>query len=145
MLKEKLQADLKEAMVAKDETKVSTIRLLMSDLNYLKIEKQRELTDEDVLAAVEKQVKRHRESIDGFEKGGRVEMVEKEKKELVILQSYLPEQIGEDEVRAKIEEAIKNTGATTLAEMGKVMNALSELKGKADFSLVSQIVKDKLS
>ena len=144
-LTEKLQSDLKEAMVAKDELKISTIRFLLSDLNYLKIEKQRDLTDEDVTSALERQVKRHRESIESFEKGGRTEMAEKEKAELSILQSYLPEQISEEEIDRAVEEAIKTTGASSIADMGKVMGALSSLRGKADFSLVSQKVKEKLT
>lgn len=145
MLAEQLQKDLKEAMVAKDEVRLSTIRFLMSDLNYLKIEKQRELTDEDILGAIEKQVKRHKESIEGFEKGGRAEMAAKEKAELAILQDYLPEQMSEEEVRSKIEEAISSTGASSLQEMGKVMGALSELRGKADMGQVSSLVKEKLT
>ncbi|MDP2671163.1 MAG: GatB/YqeY domain-containing protein [bacterium] len=144
-LNEKLQADMKEAMIAKDEMRLSTIRFLLSDLNYLKIEKQRELTDEDVLGAIEKQVKRHRESIEGFEKGGRAEMAEKEKAELAILQTYLPAQMSEEDIRKAVGEAIASSGASSIQEMGKVMAALSSLKGKADMSVVSSIVKEKLS
>lgn len=145
MLIEKIQEDLKTAMFAKDELKVSTLRFLLADAKNYKIEKQRDLTDEDILSLLERQVKRHRESIEGFEKGGRAEMAEKEKQELVILQSYLPAQISKEEIEKAVTEAISSTGASSIQEMGKVMGALAALRGKADFSLVSQIVKEKLS
>lgn len=144
-LSEKLQADLKAAMVAKDELRVSTIRFLLSDMSYYKIEKQRELTDEDVVTLIERQVKRHRESIEGFEKGGRMEMAEKEKQELAILQTYLPEQMSAEEIEKAVVEAIATTAASAPQDMGRVMGALAPLKGKADFGVVSQIVKEKLA
>ncbi len=144
-LQEKIQEDLVIAMKAKDELRVSTLRFLVADGKNLKIEKQRELTDEDFQTLVERQVKRHRESIEGFEKGNRAEMVEKEKAELSILQSYLPEQLGTAEIERAVNDAISQTGATSLNEMGKVMSQLQNLRGKADFTMVSQMVKDKLS
>ena len=88
MLAEKLQQDLKSALFAKDELKVSTLRMLIADAKNFQIEKQKELTDEDYVTLLERSVKRHRESIEGFEKGGRAEMADKEKKELEILQTY---------------------------------------------------------
>src|SRR3990172_10874018 len=97
-LKEQLQEDLKTALFAKDSLKVSTIRMLLSDMKNFSIEKQRELEDTDVVSLVERQVKRHRESIEGFEKGARAEMAEKEKRELEILQTYLPEQLSEQQI-----------------------------------------------
>ncbi|HEY4695083.1 MAG TPA: GatB/YqeY domain-containing protein [Candidatus Nanoarchaeia archaeon] len=145
MLLGKLQEDMKTAMMARDEIKLSTVRFLLADIKNYQIEKQRELTDEEVISVIERQVKRHRESIEGFEKGGRRELAEKEKKELSILQTYLPAQVSEEEVRKAVDDAIESTGAATIAEMGKVMGALSGLHGKADFSLVSQLVKEKLS
>ena len=144
-LKEQLQEDLKTALFAKDSLKVSTIRMLLSDMKNFSIEKQRELEDTDVVSLVERQVKRHRESIEGFEKGARAEMAEKEKRELEILQTYLPEQLSEQQIAAEVEKAISSTSASTIADMGKVMGALAHLKGKADFSLVSQKVKERLS
>jgi len=145
MLQEKLEQDMRSAMVARDEVKLSTIRFLLADVKNYRIEKQRDLTDEDIISVIERQVKRHRESIEGFEKGNRVELAEKEKAELAILQSYLPEQMGEEEIRKAVDEAISSTGATQINEMGKVMGALGSLRGKADFGLVSRLVKDKLS
>jgi len=144
-LSEKLTADLKTAMVAKDTLKVQTIRFLLADLKNYKIEKQRELTDEDVITLIQRQIKRHRESIEGFEKGNRAEMAEKERKELEILQSYLPKQFSREEIEKAVQRAISTTEATNQQDVGKVMSALSYLKGKADFGVVSQIVKEKLS
>lgn len=145
MIVEKIQQDLKSALFAKDEIKVSTLRMLLSDSKNLKIEKQRELTDEDFQMLLERSVKRHRESIEGFEKGNRPEMAEKEKRELEILQSYLPEQMSESDIVIEVEKAISSSGASSIAEIGKVMGALSHLRGKADFSIISKLVKDKLS
>ena len=144
-LKEQLQEDLKTALFARNEIKVSTIRMLISDMKNFSIEKQRELEDSDIVGLIERSIKRHRESIEGFEKGGRAEMAEKEKKELELLQAYLPQQMSEEEITAEVEKAISSTGASTIADMGKVMGALQALKGKADFSLVSSLVKEKLS
>jgi uncharacterized protein YqeY len=145
MLQEKLETDMRAAMVAREELKLSTLRFLLSDIKNYKIEKMRDLTDEDIITVIERQVKRHKESIDGFEKGNRAEMAAKEKEELAILQTYLPAQISEDEIRKAVDEAISATGATQITEMGKVMGVLSSLKGKADFGLVSQLVREKLS
>ena len=144
-LTEQLQEDLKTALFAKDSLKVSTIRMLLSDMKNFSIEKQRELEDTDVVSLVERQVKRHRESIEGFEKGARAEMAEKEKRELEILQTYLPEQLSEQQIAAEVEKAISSTSASTIADMGKVMGALGNPKGKAAFSLGSQKVKERLS
>jgi uncharacterized protein YqeY len=140
-----LQDDLKSALFAKDELKVSTLRMLLADVKNYSIEKQKEVDESDLTTLLDRQVKRHRESIEGFEKGGRVEMAEKEKKELEILRSYLPEQLSEEAVTAEVEKALASTGATSISEMGKVMGALGHLKGKADLGLVSQKVKEKLS
>lgn len=145
MLLEKIQEDLKTAMFAKDELKVSTLRFLLADTKNYKIEKQRDLTDEDILTLLDRQVKRHRESIDGFEKGGRAEMAEKEKQELVILQTYLPAQISKEEIEKAVTDAITQTGASSVQDMGKVMGVLATLRGKADMGIVSALVKDKLS
>lgn len=143
-LNEQIAADLRAAIFAKDELKVSTLRMLMADMKNYQIESQKELEEADVVTLVQRQVKRHRESIDGFERGGRAEMAEKEKKELEILQTYLPEQMSEGEITSEVEKAISSTGAAAIADMGKVMGALQHLKGKADFGLVSQKVKEKL-
>lgn len=148
MLKDKIQEDLQAAMIAKDEEKLSTIRMLKSALQYAEIAKGAgyNATDEDVLDVVGREIKKHREAIELYEKGGRPELADKEKKELEILQGYLPEQMSEEEVQKLVDEAVSSTGATSMQDMGKVMGALMpKVKGKADASMVSNLVKQKLT
>ncbi len=148
MLGDKLQEDLKAAMLAKDEERLSTIRMLKSAIQYAEINKGAgyTATDEDILDVIGKEVKKRRESIDLYEKGGRPELAEKEKKELLLLQSYLPEQMGEEEVSQLIDQAISQSGASTMQDMGRVMGILMpQVKGKADSSLVSNLVRQKLT
>ena len=143
-LTEQIPADLRAAIFAKDELRVSTLRMLIADMKNYQIEKQRELEEADVVSLLERQVKRHRESIEGFTSGGRTEMADKEKKELEMLQSYLPQQLSEADIETEFEKAISSSGASSIADMGKVMGVLVHLRGKADFSLVSQKVKERL-
>lgn len=148
MLKDKLQEDIKAAMVAQDAEKLSTLRMLKSALQYAEINKglDYQATDEDVIDVIGKEVKKRRESIDLYEKGGRPELAEKEEQELAILQSYLPEQMSEEEVKKLVDEAVAATGGTSMQDMGKVMGALmAKVKGKADAGMVSNLVKQKLS
>lgn len=149
MLKDKIQEDLKAAMIARDEAKLSAIRMLKSALQYYEIQKGGAgytATDEDVIDVIGREIKKRKESIDLYEKGGRQELADKEKAEVEVLQAYLPEQMSEDEVRLLVEEAIKQTGASFMQDMGRVMGTLiSKTKGKADAGLVSQLVKQKLS
>lgn len=149
MLKDKFQEELKRAMLAKEELKTSVLRLLLSAINYYEIQKGGAgytATDEDVLQVIQKEVKQRRDSIEQFKLGNRPELVDKETKELEILRSYLPEQMSEDEVKTIVQQTISEVGASTIADMGKVMGALSaKLKGKADMGMVSGIVKESLS
>ncbi|OGH21602.1 MAG: aspartyl-tRNA amidotransferase [Candidatus Levybacteria bacterium RIFCSPHIGHO2_01_FULL_41_15] len=149
MSKMDLQEELRQSMLARDELKTSVLRMLLSAINYSEIEKGGagyEATDEDVLSVIQKEVKQRRDSIEEFKKGGRQELVDKETKELEILQTYLPEQMSEDEIRKSVEETISQTGAKSIRDMGRVMGALMpKLKGKADASLVSKIVRENLS
>jgi len=148
MTKQQLQEELKTSMLAKDVLKTSVLRLLLSAINYYEINKGGagyEASDEDVLAVIQKEAKQRKDSIEQFSAAGRQELADKEQKELAILQTYLPEQMSEDVIRSLVKEAIKQTGATTIQEMGKVMGALMPAtKGKADGSLVSKIVKEEL-
>src|SRR3989338_4142143 len=149
MTKQDLQSKLKDSMLAKDELKTSVLRILLSAINYYEIQKGGagySSTDEDVLSVIGSQAKQRRDSIAEFEKAQRLELAEKEKKELEILQEYLPEQMGEDEVIRIIEQTISETRASSITDMGKVMGALGpKLKGKADMGMVSQIVREKLN
>jgi uncharacterized protein len=149
MTKQQLRDELKQAMLAKDEVKTSVLRMLISALGYYEIQKGGAgyvATDEDVMTVVQKEAKKQKDSIEQFENAGRVELAEKEKREFEILKAYLPEEMTEDEIRKLVSEAITQTGASTSADMGKVMGALMPAtKGKADGSLVSKIVRESLS
>lgn len=148
MTKQDLQNQLKESMLARDEIKKSTLRLLLSAINYYEIGKGEagyEATPEDVLAVVGKEVKQRHDSIEQFKAGGRQDLVDKETAELKILESYMPEQMGEDEIRALVKQAITETGATSAQDMGKIMGTLMpKVKGKADGGLVNKIVQEEL-
>ncbi len=148
MLKQKIQDDLKQAMLSRDEIKTSTLRMLKSAVGYFEIQKGGagyEATEEDIQQVLQKEVKQRRDSIEQFTSGGRTELAEKEKKELQILKEYLPEQLSEEEVRKIVEQAIQQSGAKTMQEMGKVMGVLMpQIKGKADGNLVSKIVRENL-
>lgn len=149
MTKTQLQEELKQAMLAKDEVKKSVLRMLLSAINYYEIQKGGagyEATDEDVLAVVQKEVKQRKDSIEQFTAGNRKDLADKETGELKLLENYLPEQMSEEEIKKLVDEAIAQTGASSPADMGKVMGALMpKTKGKADGGLVSKIVKEKLS
>ena len=147
MLLEKINSDLVESMKAKDSLRTETLRMVKSALHYLKIEQKKEkLTDEDVLSIISKQVKQHKESVEGFEKGGRAELADKEKKELAILQNYMPEQISPEEINKIIKETIQEVGAVSKKDFGKVMKAASvKLKNQADGKVISLIVGEELS
>lgn len=148
-MKDKLKEELKQSMLAKDELKTSVLRLLLSAINYYETNKGGagySATDEDVLSVIGAQAKQRKDSIEQYTSAGRTELADKEKAELDILQAYLPEQMGEDEVSKLVEEAISQTGATSMSDMGKVMGALMpKVKGRADGGLVSSLVKAKLS
>jgi len=149
MLKQKLQEELKQTMLARDVLKTSVLRLILSAINYCEIQKGGagyEATDEDVLQVIQKEAKQRKDSIEQFQKANRPELVEKETKELEMLQVYLPQQMSEDQIREIVKQTIGEIGATSVAEMGKVMGALMpKFKGKADGGLVSKIVRESLA
>lgn len=147
MVSDKLQEDIKAAMIARNEEKLSTLRMLKSAIQYAEINKglDYKATDEDILGVIEKEVKKRREAIDLYEKGGRPELADKEKRELETLLGYLPEQMSEEEVSKLVDEAVSSTGATSMQDMGKVMGALMpKVKGKADAGMVSNLVRQRL-
>jgi uncharacterized protein YqeY len=149
MTKQDLQQELKSSMLAKDAEKTSILRMIISAIGYFEINKGGagyEATDEDVMAVIQNQAKQRRDSIEQFTSGNRPDLADKEKKELTIIESYLPAQMGEDEIRSLVKEAITSTGAVSPQDMGKVMGALMpKTKGKADGSLVSKIVREELA
>jgi len=136
-------------MLARNELKTSVLRMLLSAINYYEIEKGGagyQATEEDILTVTQNQAKQRRDSIEQFKTAGRQELVDKETKELEFLSVYLPQQMSEEEITKLVKEAITQTGATSMADMGKLMGALMpKVKGKADGNLVSSIVKQNLS
>ncbi|MFD1422961.1 GatB/YqeY domain-containing protein [Laceyella tengchongensis] len=144
-LSTQLDQDMKLALKNKDKGKLSTIRMLKAALKKVEIDKRRPLTDDEILDVITKQVKQRRDSIVEYEKAGRDELAAKEKEEMVILESYLPEQLSEEEVRAIVAEAVKQVGASSKADMGKVMGAIMpKVKGRADGRLVNRLVSEAL-
>lgn len=144
-MKEELLKALKEAMKNKDEIKKDTITLLRSAILQVEKDNQKQLSEDEMLAIVSKEVKKRKESIADYEKANREDIVQKLKKEIEILSEYLPEQLSEEEIIKIVEEAINETGATSPRDMGKVMQAIRpKTNGKADGKVVSQIVREKL-
>ena len=149
MSKATLKEELKQSMLSRNELKTSVLRLLLSAINYYEIQKGGagyEASDEDVLNVIQNQAKQRRDSIEQFKTAGRQELADKESKELEILSAYLPAQMTEEEITTLVKEAITQTNASSMADIGKIMGALMpKVKGKADGNLVSTIVRKELS
>ncbi|MFA6130413.1 MAG: GatB/YqeY domain-containing protein [Candidatus Omnitrophota bacterium] len=146
MLEEKILNDYKEAMKARDTLKSSTLSFLRADmLNQATAKKKDKLDDPEIIVVIKKQIKQRQDSIEQFTKGNRLEMAEKEKKELEILKVYLPAELSAEEIKAMIEEAVVLTGASGIKDMGKLMKELTlRIAGRADGKLVSDLVKQRL-
>lgn len=146
---QRVDTDLKEAMRAKDATRLGVLRMLKSALKYAAIAKsgaEAELSDAEVLQVIRKQAKQRQDSVESFEKGGRAELAEKEKAELAILNSYLPQQMSAEELAKVVRETIAELGATSKAQMGAVMKALQgKLGGRVDGKTLSAEVQKQLT
>ncbi len=137
---------MKAALKAGQKEKLNTLRITYSQVKDERIKHRKELTDEDVIAVLMRGVKSRKDSIEMYKKGGRQDLVEAESAELEILQSYLPKQMSEEDVKKEIAAVIESTGASDLKDLGKVMGpAMARLKGKTDGKLVQQIVRSLLS
>ena len=135
-----------EALKSKEILKLSTLRMLKGAIDLERINKRKDITDEDIISIVEKQIKTRKESILEFEKGNRLDLIDKTNLEIEILSSYMPEALSDEEVETIINEAINKLGASKTSDMGNIMREVSPLlKGKADMSLVSSIIKSKLN
>jgi hypothetical protein len=147
-LQERIDSELKDAMRAKDAQKLGVLRMLKSALKNVAIEKggaSANLDDTEATQVIRKQVKQRQDSIESFEKGGRPELAQKEKEELAILTSYLPQAMSSDELAQVVRETIAETGATSRAEMGAVMKALqAKVAGRVDGKTLSQEVQKQL-
>ncbi len=145
-LKEQLDNDLKEAQKKKDTIRVSVIRMLKATIKNREVEKIGELTEQELLQAVNSQIKTRAEAIEGFRKGGREDMAKKEESEMAILKAYLPQQLTGEELSALVDKAVSESGAAGPKDMGKVMKLLmADVTGRADGKTVSELVKEKLS
>jgi uncharacterized protein YqeY len=147
-LQERVDSDLKDAMRAKDATRLGVLRMLKSALKYAAIEKggaEAQLDDTEAAQVIRKQVKQRQDSIEQFEKGGRPELAAKEKEELELLNAYLPQGLSADELASVVRETISELGATSKAQMGAVMKALQgKVAGRADGKTLSQEVQRQL-
>ncbi len=144
-MEQKLKEDLKSAQLARDEVKTSTLRLLISEINNLRISKDADLNDSDITSVVQREAKKRKESIEAFQGAGRVEAADKERVELEILQTYLPAQLQTEELTKIVEESITEVGATSIQDMGRVIGVVMGKVGQnTEGGMVSQLVKEKL-
>ncbi len=145
-LKARLTAAMKDAMRAQDKPRLGTIRLALAELKQVEVDERIELDDERVVQILSKMVKQRRESIRQYEDAGRQELADQESFEISVLEEFLPTQLSDEEIGARVEQAITASGATGMQDMGKVMGALKkDLSGQADMGRVSQLVKARLS
>lgn len=145
-MKEQFLQELKEAMREKDEIRKNTITLLRSAILQVEKDTQKELSDDEIIGIISKEVKKRKDSISDYEKADRNDIIEDLNKEIVILSKYLPKQLSKEEIDTLVDESIKIVGATSPKDMGKVMQDLRpKTNGKADGKLVSEIVKTKLN
>ncbi|NQV73876.1 GatB/YqeY domain-containing protein [bacterium] len=150
MLKERLQADLKDAMKARDEVKLRTVRSLRAAVMAREIELRSggtgDIPESEALVVIQKQAKQRRDSIDQFDAAGRSDLSDVEKAELEVIESYLPEQLSEEAVRKIVQQIVTESGASSMRDMGKVMGpSMAKMKGLADGKLVQEVVKSVLS
>ncbi|OGT66212.1 MAG: glutamyl-tRNA amidotransferase [Gammaproteobacteria bacterium RIFCSPLOWO2_02_FULL_47_50] len=145
-IKQRLNDDVKTAMRNRDRERLGTLRMILAAIKQKEVDERIELDDTQILGVLDKMTKQHRESIAQFELAGRRDLVEKENKELAIVQSYLPAQLSDEEIQALLKQAIQETGAVSMQDMGKVMAVLKpKLQGRADIGKISGLVKAKLS
>ncbi len=145
-MKDKILKDLVSAMKSQDKETLSVLRMVKGAIQLEEIKVKKELTDEDVVAVISKQIKTRKESITEFEKAGRTDLIDQTKQEIEILSKYMPEQLSEEEVLKVIDEAFLAINPTAQSDMGKLMGFVTpKLKGKADMSFVSKTIKERLS
>lgn len=145
-LKKRIIDDMKSAMRAKNKERLMTIRLVLAVIKQQEVDTQEAVDDQAVLAILDKQVKQRRDSIAQYDKAGRDDLADQERKEMVILQEYLPEQLTDSEIDALIQQALDTTGASAMSDMGKVMGFITpKAKGRADMGKISGLIKSRLS
>jgi uncharacterized protein YqeY len=145
-LEERLIDEMKQAMKTNDKLRLSTIRMIRTAVKNKEIEQRKKLEDDDVLRVIQGMVRKGEESVEQFKLGGRMDLVEKETKEIEILKSYLPKALSQEEIIKIIDQTIQETEASSLKDLGKVMKSvMPKLGGRAQGSLINQLVKERLS
>ena len=143
-LKAQISEAMKDAMRAKDKERLSTIRLILSDIKRIEVDERIELDDARVLQVLDKMVKQRRDSIAQYQAAERPELADKEQQELEVIKTFLPQPLSDEEINAIVDDAIASTGAASMADMGKVMGVIKpKLQGRADMGTVSKLVKTK--
>jgi uncharacterized protein len=143
---ERLEGELKDAMVARDAERRNTLRLILASLRGAEKELQRPLHDDEELQVLQRERKRRREAAEGFRAGGREEQAEAEERELAVLEEFMPEPLSEEDLEEIVDDAIAEVGATSMRDFGRVMaDVMPQVSGRADGSAVSQLVKEKLA
>ena len=144
-LKSRIQEDVKNAMRAQQREQLAVLRLVTAAIKQKEVDERVDLGDEQVLAVLDKMAKQRRESLEQYQKAGRDDLAAQEQFELDLIQTYLPDPLGEEELAALIQSTIADTGASSIRDMGSVMNALrGQVQGRADMKAVSQAVKNQL-
>ena len=145
-LYEDIEKDLKNSLKAKDEIRISTLRMVRSAIKYKEVEQRKKLEDDEILKVLSSLVKQHKDSIEEYRKGGREDLVERETRELEILQSFMPAQLTEEELTPAVARIIAELGASSMKDMGRVMKmAMERFTGRADGKRINEIVKKLLS
>lgn len=145
-LDERLVEEMKQAMKSNDKVRLSTIRMIRSALKNKEIELRKKLEDEDIVKVIQVMVRKGEESVEQFQAGGRMDLVEKEKSEIEILKSFLPQPLSQEEILKIIDQSIQETQASSPKDIGKVMKSvIPKIGGKADGKLINQLVKERLS
>ncbi|MEO3947396.1 GatB/YqeY domain-containing protein [Gorillibacterium sp. CAU 1737] len=144
-LNEQLNEDMKQAMKSQDKFKLSVIRMVRSAIKNIEIDQRKTLDDNEVLDILNREIKQRRDALQEFQKAGRDDLAESAQAEIAVIAKYLPQQLTEEEVQAIVRQTIQETGASSKADMGKVMSALMpKVKGRADGKLVNQVVQQNL-
>ncbi|MCX7761019.1 MAG: GatB/YqeY domain-containing protein [Hydrogenothermaceae bacterium] len=142
----KLQDEMKNALKSGDKDRLSTIRMLISEIKKVQIDSKKELSDEEILGILQKYVKQRKEAYQQYINAGRQDLADKELAEINVVQEFLPQPLSEEELTSIVEETIKELGASSIKDMGKVVKSVMEkVKGRAEGSVISRIVKEKLS
>jgi uncharacterized protein YqeY len=145
-LEERLSDEMKQAMKSSDKLRLSTIRMIRAAVKNKEIELRKKLEDEEILRVIQGMMRKGEESVEQFQSGGRADLVEKEKKEIEILKSFLPQPVSQEEILRIIDQSIEETQASSLKDIGKVMKSvMPKLGGKVDGKLINQLVKERLS